>query len=465
MTGTHQENALPVVIFGADPSHRMGTLNAAIETGLTAIFPTCENNVSAFSRESTGQLFFNLALPTLPTPSMLQAAADSVTERFGDRWTTFCDDDYLCETSANLSSLGGIPTFPSHAALTTLHKNRLRARWNDLTEGNTQHLMPVEQALLAFDSFDVSSAEIRTAMKSFSKWESGAIIKPNALFSSIEVHRVDSFHAGLETIRAALSALRQAEEQARNRTGLTLSPHILVEEAIPRRQEPAEYSVEILSTHGEHQILGVTEKWVDLATHVELGHTVPARSFPAALYPHMVTSLRTLLGELEVQNCLSHWEFIVTPDERVALVEGQLRPAGGKIPLLYQLATGKNPYPIFFRCLFQGSSPPPAAPPSRVAALRMLAPERPIWKIEEIVQDLPPSDHEGLFLSEEDILDAEDWRGPLRWNQRFATAVAIGGTKDEAEARCAALAGSVVLRGRDEHGDRRESRLVLFGGC
>jgi hypothetical protein len=62
-----------------------------------------------------------------------------------------------------------------------------------------------------------------------------------------------------------------------------------------------------------------------------------------------IDSVRKMLSTLKVNCAISHWEFIVTSDDRLALVETQLRPAGDAIPSLIDIATGVCPY----RSLFQ----------------------------------------------------------------------------------------------------------------
>jgi biotin carboxylase len=114
-----------------------------------------------------------------------------------------------------------------------------------------------------------------------------------------------------------------------------------LEQSLPiveRYVEGPEFSVEAITHEGVHYIFGITEKFKDDRTKVELGHVVPAR-----INEHesdtLVAHIRRCLTALEIRQGLTHSEVILGADGPV-LVETHLRQAGDHIIELVEAATG-----------------------------------------------------------------------------------------------------------------------------
>jgi biotin carboxylase len=120
---------------------------------------------------------------------------------------------------------------------------------------------------------------------------------------------------------------------------------VLVEEYL-RGQE---YSVESISSGGEHHVIGVTTKSLsEPPLFVETGHLHPTPESPLTKQiADLAVQLLTLTG---YRTGPAHTEVIYTRDGP-KLVESQARLAGDRIPVLVKLATGFDINRAIFRAL------------------------------------------------------------------------------------------------------------------
>ncbi|WP_370941826.1 ATP-grasp domain-containing protein [Amycolatopsis sp. cg5] len=110
---------------------------------------------------------------------------------------------------------------------------------------------------------------------------------------------------------------------------------VLVEE----RLHGPEFSVEVRSVDGTHEVLAVTEKDCSGPPHfLELGHTVPARIDTSALEIEAIRAVEAI-GH---RTGPSHVEFVFT-DDGPAVTEINRRMGGDRIFELLVLATGRDP--------------------------------------------------------------------------------------------------------------------------
>lgn len=129
--------------------------------------------------------------------------------------------------------------------------------------------------------------------------------------------------------------------------------------------EGLECSVETFSRGGRHEVLGITQT-ITNEGFVEIGHVVPAPlSQETSHRVQLVVS--EFLDVVELREGPAHTEVMVS-GESVFVIESHSRTAGGGIPDLVALATGRD---IEKEMLahFAGQSPPvPEAPRGRAAA-------------------------------------------------------------------------------------------------
>jgi biotin carboxylase len=124
-----------------------------------------------------------------------------------------------------------------------------------------------------------------------------------------------------------------------------------------------EFSVETISVHGEHHVIGVTDKRLGPPPlFVEAGHAHPAPdSVDAATISALVVATLTVAG---YRTGPAHTELRVTP-AGPRIIESQARLGGDRIPRLVELATGIDLERAVFAAL--AGRKPPARTRSRVA--------------------------------------------------------------------------------------------------
>jgi hypothetical protein len=292
------------------------------------------------------------------------------------------------------------------------------------------------------------------------------IVKPDELAASLEVRRVESRDLLDSAIDEVVNSLRDNWYAEGGVHGVRVRPRIQVELEIPRsRNLPAhphaEFSVEFLSEGGRHHLLGITQKWIS-SSFTEVGHLFPAASFPPFLLADLTNAVHELLDEMDVSFCVSHWEFIVTPDERLALVESHVRPGGDKIMELIEYATGdydagEHPVRTLLRCLRGQEFDGMRFEPMRMAAIWYLAPARQVGRILDIQIDPGiRSFCREWFIDAKSIAAEKDWFGPSAWGNRYVWIITTGKDTAEIFALCNEAANCITFVG-----ETGETRLMV----
>ncbi|WP_437310656.1 metallophosphoesterase [Sorangium sp. So ce388] len=447
------------VLLGAHRWHREVAIREALSAGLRVVLVRTADDRSDVDPGVTALVNQRFAL---------RDSADALARRLDaehgvGNWFVLALDDYVCAPAVELSSHTRLPCMPPGAERMVRQKHELRERWNRYVEAHPDlPLRTVRAQLRRFSSFSPAADELRDFENRFSPTPSSVIIKPSALSASIEVHKA----VGSELTQAVAGMLKRLSgwvEVAR-KAGIEIAPEVLVEEEIARADfvhPGAEFSAEMISFNGRHDLIGVTEKHLARwrgsrveAGFLEVGHVFPAPTFPDALVEPLLTTLRDLLQELRVNYGISHWEFIVTPERRLALVEAQLRPGGDHIMDLVDLVAGRSPYRVLFDAL-SGRKVDTGAfrvSPGSVAAIRFLKPARPIGRVVDII-GLDEDDTSARVHVErralQDLGGEERWSGPTNWNDRHAYALATDVNREQAFDRCREAAGRVHLFAAD----------------
>ena len=188
-----------------------------------------------------------------------------------------------------------------------------------------QHKPDMRACLAEAGIDDTPYAVVRDAceLRSFLAAHGGpCIVKPAAGYASIGIRRID----GEQDVELALAAAGRDDEWAHG--------GVLAE----RLHEGPQYSVEAFSEGGEHEIVGVTAKYSDPVTFIELGHVVPApvstrrRAAMAGYVTGVLDALRIRFGP-------THTEIVWTAGGP-RLIETHIRLGGDEIPQLVQAALG-----------------------------------------------------------------------------------------------------------------------------
>lgn len=343
-------------------------------------------------------------------PEELQAAAEQLNSRYS-RWASVALDDFVSRPAAKLSELAPTPTVNLNATNTCCLKHQLRQLWNELCADDPQ-LHPVPYKRVLYKDFEGNGI----LEQSGTDLNGPAIIKPNDYAGSVGVSLIN------DTNEAAIKELLQllAKEDAKFKGSLHVLPDVLIEAAIPRKEMPgsqAEFTLHMGSLQGEHVLLATSEKTLHPDSFIETGHRVPAPHLPPEAMKLMEQSTRQMLNMLGVQNAISNWEYIVTPDNKIALVEGQLRPSGDSLMQLIELATGSHPYSWFFQFLVQEQMQ--SFPTThQVSGISWLWPQQVQQQITDIIlpESTPPNWH--INVNRSALLAAQNWPGPADWYQR-----------------------------------------------
>ena len=232
--------------------------------------------------------------------------------------------------------------------------------------------------------------------------------------------------------------------------GTEVRPRVVVEQAIQRSTSlhpGAEFSIEYVSFEGQHYPVGITQKWI-ASNFIETGQLFPAESFPEHLRPALERAVQQLLDQLEVGYCVSHWEFIITPEERIALVEGHLRPAGDRIMELVEHSTGRSPTAALCEALAEQKVDFTFAP-GNSCGIFWLLPETPLTNVTEVTvnRDVTDALSKDLYVSEEGIKATPSWSQASDWLTRFAHVMTTGKNFDEVLSRCSEVGRNVILSG------------------
>ena len=277
------------------------------------------------------------------------------------------------------------------------------------------------------------------------------IVKPDELSSSIEIHSARSKQEAVSLVGAVCAQLRSKWYEVGRSIGTEVRPRVIIEMAIPRStalHPGAEFSIEFVSFEGRHYPLGITQKWIG-PNFIEIGQFFPSESFPQRLRPALERAIRQLLEQLEVRYSVSHWEFVITPDERIALVEGHLRPAGGRIMELIEHSTAQSPTRTLCEALAQRKVDFSFAPRTSCGIFWMI-PEVPLTEVTEVKVTHDPADAQckDLYVNQQGIIATPNWAQATDWLTRFAHVLAIGDNLDAVIDHCRVVAQSVILSGK-----------------
>jgi D-alanine-D-alanine ligase-like ATP-grasp enzyme len=313
--------------------------------------------------------------------------------------------EYIAEEALTVAEKLGVPFYPTESHFITFHKHRLRALWNELAAANPD-LMAVPFEWLTDGAPSIAPPPFPL------------IIKPDAYSGSVGVKLVKQ----PSELNAALAQLRHIlkQEQAAYVGDFDVCQDILLEQAIPRKAIPnceSEFTLHMLSRNGQHSLLATAEKQLYHDSYIEVGHTVPAVSIPLEYIEIAVAASVQMLQQLDAQQCISNWEFIITPNNQVALVEGQLRPSGDRLMQLIQLATGINP----FAALLHGETNPAQ---HKTACIKWLGPEDVLLIDGKYTIPNLPIGWEAI-IDETALRNNPNWPGPIDWYNRH---VAVVGT-------------------------------------
>jgi hypothetical protein len=130
-----------------------------------------------------------------------------------------------------------------------------------------------------------------------------------------------------------------------------------------------EYSVEVVSRGGRHDVIGITAKLTTgTAGFVEHSHLAPA-PLSAGAAASIRAAVGLCLDALGVRLGASHTELKLV-DSRPYIVETHTRAGGDRIPLLHLLTSGRDQNAIALCALLGREAPPPGAPRLPCAGVR-----------------------------------------------------------------------------------------------
>ena len=169
----------------------------------------------------------------------------------------------------------------------------------------------------------------------------------------------------------------------------------------------------------------------------------------------------SLLEALQVQNTISNWEFIITPEHKLAMVEGQLRPSGDHVMELMENAMLFSPYVLFFRALDEGFLPIQKFPAVHTSIICWPRPSLILERIThiEIPASIPKDVH--VNIERDAIMQSKNWKGPLTWYDRHVSVIATGADALEAWQKCYHTLTGFHLKGITPEGKHAVSTLVF----
>jgi hypothetical protein len=461
-----------VFLFGANPWTHYLALKQCADAGMRVVVvktvsDQSEEALAAIHRSDRLHSVKNLPHDSEILPDAVDAISPGLVtrlrEEYGDDWYALPLNDYVTEYAAAFSSLFSAPCYPPGSAMIVKRKHELRRLWNEHASQFADTLQAVEYCYLERhkddDGFDYSPSPGFEALPE----ETAFVVKPDELSSSIEIHSAASKAEAMKLAQQVCECLLSIWSKAGKKIGTEVLPRVVIEAAIQRSAElhpGAEFSVEFVSHQGQHYAGGITQKWTGPG-FIESGHVFPAESFPEHLRQALEQSISALLEQLNVRYGVSHWEFIVTPEERIALVEGHLRPAGGRILELVEHSTGAGPVAALYQGLIRDKAEFSFVP-RQTCGLFWMVPQEPLVEVDEIKIDSEVRERLclDLFVNQEGIKATPNWSRAKDWTKRFAHVMAAGENLDSILSRCREVARSVVLYGKTNAG-RASTPLVL----
>jgi hypothetical protein len=463
-----------IILFGAHRWNRQDVVRYAYDAGLRVILAYQEDQIDE-ANATWQEIPHEREHIPIKSHTAQGERTDNIEEyilafnkKYGQPWYTLGLDDYVCELAARFSQGQSRRSFPPQAAIDTLCKHRLREYWNRYCSTNRDApLHTVPYSFRQYTNFDAKGDFQTISTPGFEQLSGPFIVKPDATAASLGVCIAHDLSEVESKVRSVLGSLTP---WVGNNLGVELYPNVMIESEIPRSSSlhaEAEFSVEILSLKGKHQLIGITEKLLYPNTHVEAGHIFPSPRFPDDLKPILERAFTDLLRKLKVSNCISHWECIVTPENRLALVEAQLRPGGDRIIDLIELSTGTNPYRVLFNSFVDSDFHDDELRPYRQAMIFYLTPQIDLASVEDIQgeqeaqRELPTGIIE-LSIPRDRIL-SNRWGRPTSSVDRPAHIIAYGSDVESTRKRCQKIIEQIKLIGCDKKGNRLITQLQISG--
>jgi hypothetical protein len=449
-----------VLLIGDQPYNSDRVINELLDAGLQVVVAKLDSDHSetllAKVNHDSGDSETRVqphATEILPEEAIAisEATLTRLRQEYGEDCFVLPLNDYVAEYAATISTLLSHPCYPPRSAEITKRKHELRALWNRLAEQSDADLCNVEYCYVeqrgnegVFDYHPSSGFEALPE-------NTPLIVKPDELSSSIAINYATSRQEAVSLVGDVCAELRSKWYEVGRSIGTEVLPRVIIEMAIPRSttlHPGAEFSIEFVSFEGQHHPAGVTQKWLG-PNFIESGQFFPSESFPERLRPALEHAIHQLLEQLEVRYAVSHWEFIITHDERIALVEGHLRPAGGRIMELIGQSTGQSPTSILFQALAQRKVDFSFIPRTS-CGLFWLIPEMPLTEVTEVKVDHDVTDAlcKDLYIHQQGIIATPNWAQATDWLMRLAHVLATGANLDAVIERCRTVAQSVILSGK-----------------
>lgn len=451
-----QLHPIAVVLPGAQRWHRTEVIRYAAGMGLIPILTIQPGEEVVVEGDVQPLIGGVLTLPEQPSEQDLQRVAERL-NHLCMRWYVLPLDDYITELSARLSQYATVACYPLAAAREAFHKHLLRKRWNAYC--HAQSHLPLQAVPWAL----YLNGEQVEADQGFESSHGPFIVKPNAYSGSVGVTWV----VDKERLPAAIARcadILDKEAQNPEMRGITIDRHVLVELAAPRQQHLggcAEYTAHYLTFGGKHLPLGIAEKQIDSHTFVETAHLYPSPSFPHGLKETLHRCVTDLMTDMQVQHTISNWEFIVTPDNRLAMVEGQLRPSGDHVMELIELASLHSPFSLFFRSLDLQALPVDGFPCINSSIICWPRPAEPLQRVSHI--SVPSKLPKGLALHVDQpaLMAARNWAGPATWYDRHLAVVSTAPTANGAWQQVQRTLHQCQLTGTHASGHHATTGLVF----
>lgn len=449
-----------VFLFGltaAQPWYRERVINESQQAGLNVVVARVISDRSEDILKMVHRELMPVAATESHTTEVLPDKVDAISHetrsylhrQYGNNWCALPLSDYVTEYAAAISADLSNSCYPVRSAEIVKRKHQLRQIWNQLAASNPS-LSAVEYSYLEAGKDGKDLAHYCSDGFHNLPEETSFIVKPDELSSSIEIHRADSKTEALAKAHEVCEQLLSKWHKMGQSIGTLVLPRVLIESAIDRSSSlhpGAEFSVEFLSFLEEHYSVGITQKWIG-PNFVESGHLFPAGSLPRQLASVVENAICKLLQELKVCYAVSHWEFIVTTDERIALVEGHLRPAGGRIMELIEVSTGQSPTAALCKAMANGS-PGFSFRPKHSCGLFWLVPKTPLTRVDKVTRGpgalLP--ELRDLYINEEGIKATANWSHASDWTTRFVHALAAGDDATQITSCCRRVADDIILFG------------------
>lgn len=452
-----------LVLFGAHRLNRQTAIRDALQCGSNVVLAHAQGEDLADAGGLASIVHGVVEFPGLVSPpGAWEKAFEDLKER--NDWRGVAFDDYVAEAAARLTSLTPHPCFPLEAAENTRSKPALRRMWNRLAEHNDR-LAAVPFVELTIDSPGQGIDEhISEASRVLAACPPPYIVKPAALSASIEIAEATDVSDAVRTAHEAVARLTSVREYA-EALAINVPNRIVIEGMIKRNNgyHPcAEYSAEYLTCGPRHLLIGITEKWIN-SDYIEIAHAFPAPALRHSTSAAVDSAVSDLLTQLSVGYALSHWEFIIDAREKVALVEGHLRPGGDRIMELVEVCTGVNPVKSLFRWLL-GEDGTIQFEPRRRAGVFFLRPAEAIQNVSVVERRARRSRSIGLQIDESAIKARSDpWSKIEAFTDKLASVIVegeLGDGIDMLREKAEAAANSVWLVGQSPDGRAIETRLT-----